>query len=218
MKTILLTMTLVIGFSFSAWGGACLNQDLNVYDASGFSCTIGDLTFSNFAYTPTEIGGALVPPDTSVMVNPITGPEAGLEFAAGWLATNGQLEDSLIKYTVTCSDCTIDDWVLQIAGAGGTGDGLVNVAETSPEVAIGLTQTEIGGVISGNGSGTFTPVTSLSVAKDILVYGGGVPSTSTQVSSVTNLFSTASTPEPSLLILCTGLLGLVPVARRKFVR
>ena len=42
-------------------------------------------------------------------------------------------------------------------------------------------------------------------------------STSTQVSSVTNLFSTIATPEPSLLILCTGLLGLVPFARRKFV-
>jgi hypothetical protein len=146
------------------------------------------------------------------------GDETGLEFVAGWNAGAGQLEDSLVKYTITCSGCSIDDWVLQIQGAGSSGDGLVNVAETSPQVSAGLIQTSVGNVISGTGSGTFAPVGSLSVAKDILVFGGGIPNTSTQVSSVTNLFSSVATPEPSLTILCAGLLGLVPLARRKFVR
>jgi hypothetical protein len=107
---------------------------------------------------------------------------------------------------------------LSLAGEGSSGDGIVNVAETSPEVPGGLTQTFVAGNLAGVGSSTFAPVGSLSVAKDILVYGGGVAMTSTQVSSVTNLFSTVATPEPSLLFLSMGLLALVPIARRKFVR
>jgi len=216
MKKTLLLIACAFGMSYSAFAGACVSDTLANYIADG-SCTIGDLTFSNFSYTPTAVGAIIVPPDTAVTVNPVMGPESGLEFAAGWFATPGTLEDSLIKYTVTCdSTCDLTDWQLQLAGAGGTGDGLVNVSETSPQTPAGLSQTEFGGIISGKGSATFPPVGSMSVAKDILVYGGGVPGTSTQVSSVTNLFSTTTVPEPSLAILCTGLLGLIPIARRKF--
>jgi hypothetical protein len=34
---------------------------------------------------------------------------------------------------------------------------------------------------------------------------------------VSNLFSTVTTltPEPSLILLCLGLLGMIPIARRK---
>lgn len=216
MKKTLLLFTFVFGVSYAAFADACVSDSLADYITDG-SCTIGDLTFSNFSYTPTSIGAIIVPPAGSVTVDPITGAESGLEFDAGWFANPGTLEDSLIKYTVTCTGCAIDDWVLSLAGEGSSGDGIVNVAETSPEVSGGLTQTFVAGNLAGTGSATFAPVGSLSVAKDILVYGGGVPMTSTQVSSVTNLFSTTATPEPSLLILCLGLLGLVPIARRKLV-
>jgi hypothetical protein len=222
MKNTLLLIPFLFGVSYSAMGlpvPMCTSESLSDYEALGSTgCTIGDLTFSNFTYTPTEIGGVTTPPASSVTVDPVSGLESGVTFAAGWTAGQFQLEDSLINFTVSCTGCSIDDWVLQIGGEGETGDGIVNVAETSPEVGSGLVQSSVGNVTTGVGSGTFLPVSSLSVTKDILVYGGGVPDTSSALSSVTNLFSTIATPEPSLLILCAGLLGLVPIARRKFAR
>jgi hypothetical protein len=222
MKETLLLIPFLFGVSYSAMAlpvPMCTPEQLSDYEGLGSTgCTIGDLTFSNFSYTPTEIGGVITPPATSVTVSPVSGLESGLNFAAGWTAGQFQLEDSLINFTVSCTGCAIDDWVLQIGGEGETGDGIINVAETSPEVGTGLVQSSVGNVTTGVGSGTFMPVASLSVSKDILVYGGGVANTSSALSSVTNLFSTIATPEPSLVLLCAGLLGLVPVARRKFVR
>ena len=137
MKKTLLLFTFVFGVSYSAFGNACVTASLATYITDG-SCTIGDLTFSGFSYTPTSVGAVTVPPAGSVTVNPITGTESGLEFDAGWAAGPGQLEDSLIKYTVTCTGCGIDDWVLSIAGEGSSGDGVVNVAETSQRYPVGL--------------------------------------------------------------------------------
>jgi hypothetical protein len=59
-------------------------------------------------------------------------------------------------------------------------------------------------------------VETLQLSKDVHVNGGST-GFGAQVSAVTNLFSQSSTvPEPSSLILCTGLLALLPIARRKF--
>jgi hypothetical protein len=219
MKKTLLLITFVFGGAFSALAApvACTSESLADYEALTAGCTIGDITFDDFNYTPTEFGGAPVPPAGSVMVNPQMGAEAGFEFVAGWTAGAGQFEDSLISYTATCMGCLLDDWVLQTGGAGSTGDGIVNVTETAGQIPGSLTQVTVGaGPVVGIGSATFPPVASVSVSKDIFVYGASA--LSTQVSSVTNLFSQIATPEPSLLILCAGFLGLVPVARRKFGR
>jgi hypothetical protein len=218
-KTLLLiTFVLVGAFSALAMPVACTSESLADYVALTAGCTIGDITFDDFQYTPTSFMGAPVPPAGSVMVNPQTGTEAGFEFVAGWSAGAGQFEDSLITYTATCMGCLLDDWVLQTGGAGSAGlaaDGVVNVTETSSQIPGALTQVTVGaGPVTGVGSATFPPVASVTVSKDIFVYGASA--LSTQVSSVTNLFSSIATPEPSLLILCAGFLGLVPVARRKF--
>lgn len=230
MKKILLLMTLVVTLSFSAWGAACAPADLSVYDAGSFSCTIlttagTELNFSGFSY-----GGSGTNPvaDSSVLVTPIIdGDEAGFRFNAPWSANAGQTTDGGIQYTVSCVGCSIDDWVASMAGAVSTGDGSVSLAETSPGVTQGLGLTEVGGVVtglptcgavSGTCSGTFPPLGSLTVTKDVAVIGGDTPDTLSAVSFVTNLFSTqttTTTPEPSLLIFCMGLLGLVPVVRRR---
>jgi hypothetical protein len=219
MKKTLLLMTFVLGASYSALASPCAMDPLAVYDATGFSCTIGDITFSDFQYTPTSTGGAVVPTDAGVEVTPTTtmGGDSGFEFAAGWSAGPGSAIDSLIQYTATCNGCDFTDLSLIIAGAGATGNSFVNVAETTPTPAESLEAGVAGGgspVLSD--SVTFGPVATLQLSKDVHVNGGST-GFGAQVSEVTNLFSQGSTvPEPSSLILCTGLLCLLPIARRKF--
>jgi hypothetical protein len=220
----LLLIAITIGVNYSAWAASCPPATLAVYDSVTFSpCTIGsvtDLTFGSFGYTAS--GTSLVA-DSSIAVNPEQiGGEVGFVFSAPWGVLNGQSQDSKITYSASCdSNCSIDDWILQIAGGGSSGDGFINVAETSPEVTKGLDLSQTSGVITGNGSGTFAPVGSpfsLNVTKDIELIGGDVPFTSTSLSGVTNLLSistqTSMTPEPSLLLLCAGLLCLLPVVRK----
>jgi len=218
MKKTLLLFTFVFGGVYSAWAGACASSTLAVYDTAGFSCSIGDITFDSFSYVPS---GSEIIPAADVAVTPeIIGGELGFQFNAPWFALPGGFLDSYIDYTATCNGCEIDDLVLTIGGAtAGTG-GIVNVAETSPALTGSLVVGAAGSTTILSDSQTFTPVGSLTVSKDILLAGGS-GGLGSQVSAVTNLFSSTSTstvPEPPLLYLSVGLLGLVPFARRKFAR
>jgi hypothetical protein len=223
MKKTLLMTTIACILSCSAWAAPCPIASLDVYEAALFSCTVGtvtDLTFSGFNNTAS---GSIHIAASDITVTPDqVGGEVGFVFSAPWSVINGTSLDSKILYTASCdSTCSINDWILEIAGAGTTGDGFINVAETSPQVMKGLSLSSVANVIAGNGSGTFPPVGSLSVTKDLAIQGGDVPFSSTAISSITNLLSitqTTMTPEPSLLLLCVGLLGLLPVARRMLRR
>ena len=219
MRKILLLIPLVIGVSSMAFGAACTSGTLATYDAAGFSCTLGDLTFSNFSYVP---AGSTTPTDAQVAVTPVTtgfGDETGLLFTAAWLAGTGQIEDSSITFTASTSNRGgITDLFLQTVG-GTTGDSIASVSEVSANPALSLTTVFENGVAIPTDSTTFPPVGSLTVTKDIGLVGGSTQTSIAHISDVYNLFSqgtTTTTPEPSLTILCVGLLGLIPVARRKF--
>lgn len=224
MKQILLLISIAIGMSCSAWAAPCPSgQTLSDYILlSSTGCTIGDITFSDFDYTAS---GAILIPANQVAVTPQTGAESGFRFNAPWLALpNTGFLDAAITYKATCdANCQIDDWILKIGGASAPGDSAVNVSETAEELSTSLAAGAFGGSTTTTDSGTFAPIGSLTVTKDILVYGGTqVPGgLFAQVSSVTNLFSTTNmttTPEPSLVLLCAGVLGLLPVLRRKMRR
>ncbi len=223
MKRILLMMLFVVcATSSSIWADmACPTtgpgDNLGAYEVSGFACTYGDLTFSDFSYSAS---GSDQVPAADVTVTPVTvGGEMGLQFNAPWGTPPGDTTDSFINFTATCnSDCSIDDLALNIGGASADTGGIVLVSETSPVLTGSLQAGAAGSTTILTDSATFSPVTSVTVSKDILV-NGGTSGLGSQVSNVQNLFSTttpSTVPEPSTVFLCLGMLGLVPMARRKF--
>jgi hypothetical protein len=62
------------------------------------SVVVGDMQFSNFTFTDNSTGTALAP--SQIRVQPYTTTGNGLEFVAGWFASNGSTLDDLISYDV----------------------------------------------------------------------------------------------------------------------
>jgi hypothetical protein len=212
MKRILFLTTFVLGVSYSAWASSCTSEALSFYEGSGFSCNIGDLTFSGFSFSGIT--------DSANTVEVTTGPESGLEFPVDLSTLGPGSELASINYVVTCDTCTLDDWELQSNLATSTGKGGVIVTEFSTPGLLNQFTQGPANTTTGTGSGTFSPESSLTINTGISL-GGGSSTTVTSLGSVTNLFSQTSTstvPEPSSLILCAGLLGLLPFARRRFAR
>jgi len=217
-KSLLLLLPLLLVSCLMVQAGPCGIGTLATYDAVGFSCTIDGLTFSNFAYSPAETGGAAVPDASGVAVTPqTTGGEVGFQFNAAWLVGPNQNEDSAITYTATCTsgtDC-ITDLYLQMVG-GALAPGAASVTETASNGASLFTFSQ-GPINILSDTAMFSPVDSLNVQKDIAVSGG--TDGAAHMSIVYNLFSTTSSvPEPALAAFCAGMLFLIPVARRRFPR
>lgn len=217
MKKPMLLLTAFLLVSCVLQAAPCVSGTLASYIA-GPACTVDGLLFSNFGYTSISSGGGVSPDATGVAVKPtMMGGEFGLSFIASWLAASNQTSDGNITYTVSCPGCLINDALLTMDGVG-TGTGVASVAETSTSTTpnLGLGTSDSVGFIKLTDSATFAPVGTLDLNKDIGASGGtaGVG----HVSSVANLFSTSTVPEPSLLFLCAGMLGVIPIARRKWAR
>jgi len=183
----------------------CGTTTLDVWLAiPGFSCTVGNETFSNFSYSP---GGFTLVPATSVGVGPsvLTTAGPGLQFNANWQNTGTTALDAAIGFTVTAPATTpITDFHLLLNGLVGS---VLDVATLSNAALPGGSVT----LSSSNNAEhaiSFTPVTSLLVTDDIGVNPGG------SVSILDKQFSQVPGPIvgaglPGLVAACGALLVLV---------
>jgi hypothetical protein len=213
-----------IGFASACPSGGYMST----YLGTGFSCTIGDKTFSSWIYTSTSSPPGFEIQAGSVGVTPITTPgNPGFQFNAPWLASTlsgVQGRDSFFEFQVNSSGAPITDVSLSIGGFGTTGTGSITVDET---VCLGATFPACSGgttktlEVYANSGGfkafdevSFAGVTEVDVEKDVLIDAG--TNGSATLSLVTNQFSEGSTPEPaSILLFGSGALALAGVLRRK---
>jgi hypothetical protein len=184
------------------------------YFGGGYSCTIGDLMFSNFSYTPSGTNpiGA-----NQITVDAVTNDGIGLSFHAPWTAAAGMTTDATIDFTVTVlggGNLLEDFGLAQTSGVSGTGS--ASVAENGcPGAGCNATGGSIyvltfqdSGARSAQGETTFTPASVVDVEKDISVNGNTGFAT---ISVVQDTFS--QVPEPMSLSFIGGGLALLGVVR-----
>jgi hypothetical protein len=187
----------------------CGTTTLDVWLAiPGFSCTVGNETFSGFTYSQgafNGMNGHSNVPASSVGVGPATttaGP--GLGFNAFWNNTGTTSADALLTFTVTATTPSITGFALLLDGVFGS---VLDVASLSNGVTLPSSDN------LEHFSAPFSPAASLVVTDDIGVNPGGT------ISSVEKQFvpgPIVGAGLPGLIAAGVGLLALVR-RRRKLV-
>lgn len=232
MKSLILIAAATLAAS-TAFGSACVGDSLADYMASGFSCTIGNLEFSNFTYSGTASPSGDAIGAASIEVTLFD--SSGFTFTSGWDVTtqedgNSSFQDSVIGYSVQTvnGQATIEDLGLGFNGSV-TGNGVASVTE---QYCLGTTA-GVGACVDPPTLGVSDPpgttsndvvfglVSELSVSKDIDVtsgvdyWSGGYQASTANISTVTNSFSQISVPEPVSMLMMGGGLVLLGVIRRR---
>ena len=143
----------------------CGNTTYNNWLVSGFPCTIGDQTYSDFSFGSATVTAnqISVGPDPSAPAHSF-----GLVFSSSALSVLGAgTVDVTLDYTVTSPTVNLDDAFLTIAGVV-TGNGSATVGETVTTPA-GPFTLQVGLPSPATDHITFPPTAGLSVLKDALV-------------------------------------------------
>ncbi len=146
VKEIRIALGLALALTFcgsAALANNCATAPMSVYTVTGFSCNVGDLVFSNFAYSSSQSAGGYAPPASGVIVTPITqAGKSGFQFSGAFLASPSQKVGGIIAYKVTSQGPSLGSWLLSlVAGAGGTGS--ASAVEVQPSG--GSLSTYVGG-------------------------------------------------------------------------
>lgn len=124
-STAVLSLVATLAVTAPAIAGPCVTAKFTAYDKVGFSCTVGDKTFSRFTYTQTT---ANAPAASTVSVIPVSiANEEGFSFTGNWAAANFgstgvvALDASwTFKVQTTNGQPLIDDAINTITGSRGS--------------------------------------------------------------------------------------------------
>jgi hypothetical protein len=208
MRNIFAMAGLLVSLCGAAQADPCFGGTVASYIAAS-SCTFFGSTISDFSYQSNASGGASSVDASKVAVNPeIIAGENGLLFSAKWSVGPGEVEDSIIGFTITCVQCKINDLILDLAGSAGS-SGIATVMENSSSPALSLTTAglNLADIV------TFPPVSSIALVTKIEVSGGTAANGFAQITTASTLFS--SVPEPRFGMLCLGGALLISLFQRK---
>jgi hypothetical protein len=187
----------------SAWAGACATAPVATYEAAGFTCNVGPVTFSDIVVMGSTTGSGVVTltdfsPFTT-LVDGVTEYGFHLIYAANTGTTPGSVADVAWTYDVSGVPNLID--AFEVYAGTTTGTGTTDLSEVlSNGATLSLT-------MPGATSTTFSPVGFLSAIKDQSDFAGTAGSADTSV--LGNAFSVGTVPEPSTwMMMFLGFAGL----------
>ncbi len=201
----------------------CVQDTLAVYTAANFDCSIGDLTFSAFAYD--SLGNVAIPA-AQIQVKPINGAMKGIEFFAPGpftVAGMNMLFNGTFGYLITVANngraingITLTQLGGQVIGPSGAENVTKNYCATGGP--LDNCPPPSGGVLPGfrsltvypgadTSSASFAALTKIGISDVLLLRTGNDNISSAHVSALQNLVS--QVPEPGTgLMLAAGLAGL----------
>jgi PEP-CTERM motif len=205
----LLGMSPLLGAS-SALAAACATASVSVYEAAGFSCNVGPVTFSDLSVLSTTSGSGVVTlsdftPFTTV-VSGVTEFGLNLSYASNTGATPGSQADIAWTYDVSGVPSLTDAFATFAGTTTGTG-----TEDLSEVLSNGVSLTLHA---PGSTSAVFSAIGSLSVVKDQSDFAGSAGSADSSI--LGNAFSVRGVPEPSTwAMMVLGFAGLGYAAFRR---